>query len=331
MNIHASCTRNEVYPIQMLVLSHSSRESFRSCARKLEFRQFYGENRAREDDNFAGNVGNALHRGLATWLTTYDETKAIWSMLQSFPYDEEMLKTYNSDRGLEACVATMDHLIHSGQLLSYEVAKIKLADGRIVDCIEVPFAIQITGAPLGIPVWFVGFIDCILYDRLHDRYVVVDLKTTRQKNNDMFVRFQWDEQVIPYGIVLEHALGRSIEELDVSYFSVFIDLEKPRSEMFPVKKMDRDIHDWHLGLCDDIERIAKYYKMGWFPRVTGGSTCLSYNRRCQFYDECGYREPSVLNDIIKGEPRTTLFRKMRDGTTPEPWITTSLPYLGGKT
>lgn len=316
------------YPLTMLVLSHSSRESFRSCARKLEFRQFYGEPRNQDDDNFAGDVGNALHRGLATWLTTYSETRAMFAMLQAFPYDSEYLKSYQSDRGLEACVATMDCLFQSGLLLSYEIAKIKLADGRIVDCIEVPFAIEITGAPLDVPVWFVGYIDCILYDRVHDRYVVVDLKTTRQKNNDMFVRFEWDEQVIPYGIVLEHALGKTIEELDVSYFSVYIDLMHPKPEMYPVKKTQEHLHDWHLGLCDDIERIAKYYKMQWFPRATSGSTCLSWNRRCYFYDECAYRKPEALNRIIQGEPRKTLFRADRKtGKVTEPWITTSLPYI----
>jgi hypothetical protein len=317
----------------MLVLSHSSRESFRSCARKLEFRQFYGDHRGREDDNFAGNVGNALHRGLAKWLTTYDETKTIMEVLLHFPLDDEYTKAYNDDRGIEACVATMEALMHSGILLTYEIAKIKLTDGMVVDCIEVPFAIQITGAPLDIPVWFVGFIDCILYDRIHDRYIVVDLKTTRQRNNDMFVRFEWDEQVIPYGIVLEHALGRSIEELDVSYFSVFIDLKDPKPTMFPVKKTQEHIHDWHRGLCDDIERIAKYYKQAWFPRVTGGSTCLSWNRRCQFYDECTYRDPEILKNVIQGIPRTTLFRPdPKTKEVIEPWITTSLPYLrGGET
>ena len=320
MNIHAPVAP---YVIDMLVLSHSSRESFRSCARKLEFRQFYGYNLSREEDNFAGSVGNALHRGLATWLTTYDETKALWSVLHSFPYDQEYLQAYNADRSLEACVATMEALIHSGLLLSYEIAKIKLADGRIVDCVEVPFAIQITGTPLSIPVCFVGVIDCILYDRVHDRYVVVDLKTTRQRLNDMAVRFEFDEQVIPYAIVLEHALGREIEELDISYFSVFIDLLKPQPQMFPVKKTGIFIQDWHRGLCDDIERIAKYYNMAWFPRATGGNTCLSYNKRCFWYDECHYRDHETIKSIIQGEPRKMLFR---DGQ--EPWITTSLPYIG---
>lgn len=329
MNIHAVCTTNELYPIEMLVLSHSSRESFRSCARKLEFRQFFGENRSREEDNFAGSVGNALHRGLATWLTTYDEIKSIMSVLKSYPYDQEFLLPYNSDRSVEACIATMDSLFQSGLLLSYEIAKIKLSDGRIVDCVEVPFAIQITGTPLSIPVWFVGIIDCILYDRVHDRYVVVDLKTTRQRLNDMAVRFEFDEQIVPYGIILEHALGREIEELDIAYFSVFIDLLKPQPQMFPVKKTHEYVRDWHRGLCDDIDRIAKYYNQAWFPRATGGNTCLSYNKRCHFYDECHFRDHAVLRETIQGEPRRTLFRPDKDGKVVEPWITTSLPYIGG--
>lgn len=314
--------RNPNFNLDMLVLSHSTRSAFRSCARKLEFRQFYGESPYMKEDNYAGSVGTALHRGLAAWLETGDETKAITAFLLAFPYHLEYIG-YNSQRSLEACYNTLMALMESNQLRPYDIAKIRLKTGEEKFCIEVPFALEITGTPLPFPVWFVGFLDEILYNEIEDRYVVVDLKTTRQKFDDLGSKYTFDEQCIPYAIVLEHALGRQIDELEVSYLSAYIDLMKPNVEMFPFKKTKDDVHDWHRGLCDDIARIAKYYRDGWFPRATNGDTCISWNRKCQFMDECSYRNADTLKKIIQGTIRTNLF-----STGEIPWITASLAYVG---
>ena len=323
MNIHSAYQTNAVYPIEMLVLSHSTRSSMRDCERKgIEFKQMFGTPPVEERD-YSGETGQALHVGLAHWMLSQDEIEATVAFMMKFPYDLELLKPSNDGRSLEACFATLDQLMNSHTLKPYQVANIKTQAGEIRPCVEVPFAIKITGSPMPIPVWYVGLMDLILYNNTEDRFVVIDLKTTRQHLSDVYARFQFDEQVIPYGIILEHALGKRIEELDVNYLWAYIDILKPTHEMVEVKKTQIDIHDWLRGLCVDIDRIAKHYHMGWFPRATSGNSCISYNRKCHFFDECYFRDPVVLKSIINGTPRRELFRN-----GDQPWITAELPYMG---
>lgn len=311
------------YPIQSLVLSHSSREMFRNCARKLEFRQFFGSPPHRQE-NYAGDCGNAMHRGVGKFLITRDENAAIFEFLLHFPHELELLKPEYEKRSMEACLVSMLSVFNSHYLSPYDVAKIRVnvsGETREEFCVEVPFAIEITGAPLSIPVFFVGYLDCILYNQFKKQYIVVDLKTTRQKTDD--ARFQFDEQVIPYAIVLEHALGQSIEELDISYFSVYVDLMEPKPEMISIKKTQQDVQDWHRGLCDDIKRLASYHENAWFPRATDGKSCVTWNRKCQFFEDCHERDPVVLARVIQGKPRVGMFS---NGDVP--WITATLPYVG---
>ena len=62
------------YPADKLVLSHSTRSSFRRCPRLLEFNKLFGDNK-RDDDNFAAEVGKALHAGFQHYLIHKDEDK----------------------------------------------------------------------------------------------------------------------------------------------------------------------------------------------------------------------------------------------------------------
>lgn len=312
------------YPIEQLVLSHSSRSSYRACERKLEFRQFYGTPGYGKEESFSGEVGKALHHGLGDWLIHNDENRAVVEFLKKFPHKLEMLNAQNINRSLEASYAAFMALLSSSFISKYAIAQIKNLQGEIRHCIEVPFALKIVGAPIDIPVWYVGYIDEIMYDPLRDRYIVVDLKTTRQNYGDYQYRFTYDEQTIPYGIALEHALGKRIEDFEVNYLSVYIDLLEPKIEEFPVPKTHQDLEDWHRGLCDDIAKIALNYKREWFPRATDGQACISWNRKCQYHEECSYRDTSVLTKILQGTPRKGLFQN-----GDEPWIVAELPYLEG--
>ena len=49
--------------------------------------------------------------------------------------------------------------------------------------------------------------------------------------------YHFDEQCIPYAIVLERVLGHSIDNLTVKYLSVYIDIEKPQVQPYEVKKL----------------------------------------------------------------------------------------------
>lgn len=311
------------YPIKQLVLSHSTRSSGRSCMRKLEFAKMYGDSKLLRDESFAGTVGNCLHDGFQEFLINRNETMAHIAMMRRFPYDLEYQESANSSRSLEACYATLAAMVRSPVVEKYELVHIKDAKGIIRPAVEVPFAFRLLNTPMEIPVWFVGFIDAILYNPLADTYIVDDIKTTRQYITDMSARYEFDEQTVPYGIVLEHILGRSIDQFDVSYLSVFIDLMEPKVSLIPFTKTREHINDWMRGLADDVQRIAKYHAQGWFPRATNGDTCMAFKRPCHFIEYCSYREPEMIQRMIGGVPREGLFHDDQ-----EPWIVADLD-LGG--
>lgn len=312
------------YPLNKLVLSHSTRTSYPRCNRLLEFNKMFGDNSDREEA-FAAEVGKALHVGSQNYLVHKDENQAVMKFLMAYPHELEFQKPENHyGRSLEACYITLMSIINSNYLDQYELVNIKtqLPGQPIMPAIEVPFAFEIVNAPLPIPVYFVGFIDAILFDKYDDRYLVTDVKTNRINVADKTVKYQYDEQTVPYGIILEHMLGKKIEEFRTSYLDAYIDIENPRVQLYSFLKTQEHINDWYKGLCLDIARIGKQYRDQWFPRATSGETCFSFNKPCWYAEECSVRDPSLLTKLVGGPNRSGLFH---DGQ--EPWVTVKLEYV----
>lgn len=309
------------YPIKRLVLSHSSRSTYKRCERQFEFSKMYGDP-VRKQEAFAAGVGKALHAGTQEFLSSGDENKACMALLTNFPYETEFEKYDNVGRGLEACFASLMNMI-SAVGDRYELVHIKtqLPGNPVKPAIEVPFAFEIVNAPLPIPVYFVGFIDAILKDKVEKTILVNDIKTHRLAADDLSPRYQFDEQTVPYGIVLEHILGRKITEFDVSYLSAYIDLLNPKSQFLPFTKTEESTHDWYKGLCEDIARIGRSYRETWFRRSTDGSVCYSFNKPCWFANECSIRDPAIISRILDTNIRETLFHDDQ-----LPWITAKLEF-----
>jgi len=313
--------RNPMYPaMEMLVLSHSSLGVFDSCERKMEFRQFFGTPLVKED-SYPGDVGNAIHRGFGEWLITEDEDKAIMAYALKFPFAQEFSKPSNSQRSFEAGVSTLLALTNHGFLRQHQIVKINTLDKGVQYGVEVPFAFHITGAPFPFPVYFVGFIDCVLYNHITGRFIVTDLKTTRMNMDDPTALYQYDQQTIPYGVILEHLLNKPIREFETAYLHCYIDLLEPKVRLLEYTKSEQDLLDWKLSLFNKIDRMAHSYKTGMFMRASHGTTCMSYNRACYFHDVCMHREHRVLQMIVGGEPRKELF-----STGEKPWVIAELPY-----
>ena len=311
------------YPVKNLALSHSSRSSFRRCTRLLEFGKMFGDSDDREE-MFAAECGKALHVGFQGFLVHRDENKAILDFMIAYPHELEFAIPSNSNRSLEACYATFMELINSPVSDRYELIHIKDKCGNIHPAVEVPFSIEITGSPFPLATYFIGFIDAILYDRVDDSYLVTDIKTTRMNIADYSTRYEYDEQTVPYGIILEHILGKKIDEFKVSYLSAYIDLLEPKVTMYPFTKSKDHIYDWYRGLCEDIARISKYYRNQWWPRATNGETCFSFNKPCWYATYCANRDPSVTARMVGGNIREGLFH---DGK--EAWVNVKLEWMEG--
>ena len=298
--------------MKSLRLSHSSIATFRSCPRKLEFKKFFPQ--SARDESINTGSGKSLHAGYQSYLIDQNREKAIWEMMLEYPIHLNSNPTHV--KSLEACYATLNCMMDTGSFTEYEIAQIKCLDGVTRPAIEVPFQIDLKGFSLSdtedIPVTYVGFIDAILRDVMIDEYLVTDIKTTRFTLNDMGAMYHFDEQVIPYAIVLERILGHALDNLTVKYMSVYLDIEKPKVTPYEYIKNKTDIEDWARGLLVDLQNIKMYYNMGWFKRQPSG--CVSFNEVCKFFEICNRRDhENITQYLTLGEPE--IEEKMF-----EPWI-----------
>lgn len=331
-------------PTEFLRVSYSSLNTHSSCERKFEFNKLY----PRKDgfnSSYAGDVGTALHKGYQDYLIHGDEDKALWEMASAYPYELEFYQD-KEDRNLEACTSTLMEMIESSALEEYELAEIvrpltdaekidlnlaqaegRLLDyteaGRVVPAIEVPFEIRFKNLvlPDGRGVAFVGFMDAIMRNKWNDQYLTMDIKTHRRTLKDATASYLYSAQQVPYGIMIEHILGKSVELFDVLYYDCFVDLMNPRCTPYQYEKDSTDIQEWLTNTVLTLQRIQQSMEMDYFPRTGGG--CLSFNSACYFLDICQSRNKQMIEAyLLEGEepapPRYEV-----------PWILAEIDVFGG--
>jgi len=312
----------ELSPSDYLRVSYSSLNLLDSCARKFEFNKLFPR-RARDYDTFAADVGTALHRGYQTWLMTHDADKAIWAMMEVYPYEAEWNQE-KDDRSLQAAVVTLEEMIESEPMKEWTVAEIKRPDGQIVPAIEVPFELRLKGITLpdGRGIAFTGFVDAFLRNLMMESlYRTLDIKTHRNYLKDLTAKFKYDTQQTPYGIVLEHIQNRPVTEFEVMYLSCFVDLAEPRVEPYTYERSESDIQEWLLNTVLKCQRIQRFAEMDYFPRTDGG--CVTFNKPCFFLDICESRDKNVIEKwLLEGEAPE---HRIDD----EPWIVADIDVYGG--
>lgn len=284
-----------------LFISHSSQKLLHSCARKFEFRKMF--NHPKRQSSLKAELGKALHRGFQDYLIHKDEEKATFEYMLAYPM--HLCDNDNDSSSIQSGYATLQSIIHAVPLQEYEVAEIKCIDGITRPAIEVPFEIILEGYSLSeeenYTVSYTGYIDAILFNKREGTYVVVDVKTTQWKLPDFTPLYQFSEQCVPYGLVLEYMKGTPIDNFQIKYLSCQIDILNPNIQMYPFDKDKTDIEDWFRGLIIDLNLIKMYRSMSWYPRTGGGNTCIAFNRKCEFFDICLARDPDIIRQMIEGE------------------------------
>lgn len=320
------------YGIDELRISHSSRQLFKSCPRKLEFRKFLSH--TGWDDSIAAAVGRALHEGYQEYLVSKNIDRAMFKMMAAYPID--MCANPMWKYSMEECYATLQKLCQSGHLIDYELATIRQPSGVVSSAIEVPASIRLKGfnlkndghvfidRPNYIPVFYDMYIDAIMFGKLTGEYIIVDLKSTKQDLSKSVYRFQFDDQLLPYALVLESILGRNIDTLTFKYLVVYVDIQNPEVKLFEFNKSRHDIQEWARGLLMDVMNIKSMYNMRWFPR--NGNSCLSFSRPCTYWDDCQYNDVNTRARLIKmeGKDQEDDNNKRQEMN---PWITVDLDLV----
>ena len=307
-------------PTEYLEVSYSSLNLLDSCMRKFEFNKLYPR-RPRDPDQFAADVGTCLHRGYQDFLANQDEDRAIWEMMQSYPYLSEFSQR-DDYRSLEACISTLIEMCHEADMTEWEVMTIRKPDGEIVPAVEVPFELRLNGITLsdGRGIAFTGFMDAAMRHKGHGKVRTLDVKTHRRQMEDATAKYRFDSQQVPYGICLEHIQGNTVEEFEVLYLDCFVDLVNPRINLYPFLKDSTDLQEWLINTVLSAQRIQRAMEMDYFPRTNGG--CMNWNRPCYFLDVCQTRDRAAVEDwLLMGEAPEQRVKEA-------PWIVAEIDVFG---
>ena len=285
-----------------LRVSYSSLGTDEGCHRKFEFQKLYPQ-RERMFDSYAADIGTAMHRGFQAYLVNKDEEKALWELCRAFPIEAEFMQS-NDYRSLEACVSTLTEMMDSTAFGEYELAEIIHPEtGLAVPAIEVPFEIQFgkeggLSLPDGRGFAFVGYMDAILRHKNTGHFRTMDIKTHRRNTKDATANYMFNAQQIPYGIMIEQILGEqgSVDSFDVLYLDTYVDLIEPRVEEYVFVKDKDDVQEWLTNTVMQLQNIARFAEMDYFPRT--GSGCTSWMKPCHWLDMCGSRNREAIEKFI---------------------------------
>jgi len=328
-----------------LRVSYSSLNLFSSCPRKFEFNKLYPR-RARDYDTFAADVGKCLHAGYQAYLMTRSEHDAFWAMAQVYPYEAEWNQD-NDFRSFETATVVLEEMISSAQMIEYRVAQIKrpltpeelIANGKaiaagqdflydptgiVVPAIEVPFELRLDGIilPDGRGVAVTGFVDAFLINVATERFRTMDIKTHRRYARDATAKYKYDEQQVPYGIVLEHIQTKPVTEFEVLYLDCFVDLAEPRVELYTYDKTRESIQEWLVDTVLRVQNLQTFMEMDYFPRR--GTNCMAWNKPCFFLDICAIRDRKQIEAwLLEGEAAEHRVEE-------NPWVVAHLDVYGQK-
>lgn len=283
------------YFVDEVRLSHSTMATFLDCPRKFEFSKLFQNPQRR--DSLAAQLGTALHEGFQDWLINHDFNRAIFKMMLAYPweYGESPMK----DRSAEGAYATLVEMINQFDADRYELAYINSLDGTPVPCVEVPFQIVFknfeleTFSPDGrlskpIRLTYVGYMDLVLFDKQEDEFLVVDIKSTSDRSEDLTPKYKFSDQCVPYGLVLNQLLNIPINDLKVGYLTAKVNLAAPLVRNYYFYKSAQDLSDWARGIKERLEQLQRFTANAWFPRTPNG--CTAFGSTCPYFDMCQDRD-----------------------------------------
>jgi hypothetical protein len=314
--------------METLRVSYSSLGTFSSCPRKFEFDKLYPKKDRAWEDNYAADVGKALHAAYQDYLIHKDQERSILELMRTFPFEDEHSQP-NDYRSFSAALSTLEEMFNEIRMDEYELAMIKrplnpaeqigeyflaqheqrvAASSFTVPAIEVPFEIRFKGLmippcaryPEGAQISLIGFIDAIMRNLTTDLYRTMDIKTSRMRLTDPTPKYKYDNQQTPYGLVVEHVAGGLIDSFEVLYLDCYVDLVEPDVKMLPFLRTRDNILEWCNNKVLQFQQIAKMAAADFFPRTDNG--CLFYQKGCRYLEPCQSRDRDMLTEwFLMGE------------------------------
>ena len=273
-------------------LSHSGLSTFASCPKKFAFRKIIVNFSNDREESDATAVGTAMHEAIQEYMRSRSFSAALEALGTFHPVvlqDKAKASSYS----LEACVWTLEHLVHETDVGSYDLVSFT-KDGKTIPATEVPFLVIIETKHLVFHVR--GFIDLVLRNPVTGHLMPVDIKTMLDRAlSTLESKYMYDWQVTSYGIPLNALLGNA-GDFDVAIMAVALSDREPQVKMPIFTRTQADIDAYHYYLIDKCHQIERYYLADQFPRHP--NACVSFGQTCFYQNACQQNSVQGMQMIV---------------------------------
>jgi hypothetical protein len=271
-------------------MSHSSNVMLHRCPRKYEISKltprvkFNGP----EDDEHL-EFGKLIGIGVQEVLEHGNLNKAYITMMMAWKgildddAGEKAKKTFwHGLYGTDKFIVVRNSVFANCELVYFE--------GR--PATELGFSID-----MGDGFTYRGFLDALLYDKLHDELVVYEGKSTTSYNVNSAM-FKNSGQGLGYSLIVDtigQALGFKKPSFKVNY--CIYKTKAMEWDILPFTKSHTSRALWIKNLVDDKQDVIRRATEGYWPMR--GESCFDYMRPCAFFETCEISTEFLLGEEVE--------------------------------
>ncbi len=288
----------EIYPTlkrKPIRLSYSSFNLLHSCERKFNLlkNQDMSEYELEFDDrtnNVHLDFGSALGIGVQNLILGKGLEAAILASLSCYNFAAE-----TPAKNSLSIVSSLQAFEEEWPADDWEIMYYK---GR--PAAELSFKLVLDQATQD---YYCGYIDVVIRHRIEKTAVIVEVKTTGSKVEDLRPMFQNSAQGIGYSIILD-----AIEQesgLDASWTVLYAVVQfkaqniVPKINLLPFQKQAKHRLEWLLDTRIDYERLLSCEELNYWPKR--GTACFGFMRACPLFGICDLEDIAETTEAMIAE------------------------------
>lgn len=272
------------------VISNSILSSLHACPRRLLQEKIQAATKHTINVDPLPNIdfvfGHSVGAGVQALFAFEDVPSALYATFLSWRANwefghEDFLARKAKTIELAALAVESFNYFRAANIAEWELYH--LPNGK--PAVEISFCID-----LGKTKYF-GHIDLILQNKNTGRIAVGEIKTTGYKSVDD-ANYRNSGQALGYSLVLDTIVGAEAD-YDVMYF-VWSSTGQ-EWHFLPFAKSAYMKMEWIQDRLIDSGHLEQYFQLEHFPK--NGSSCMEFNRRCQFYGECDLVNKEAMRNL----------------------------------
>lgn len=271
------------------VSSFSMQSLLRACPRKYQIQCLESDLSEPQErtENLDFAFGHAVGAGVATFDETGDMQQAMWSAFLAWNID--LLAEFKPEPGKKDKKKSFWHALWAIQCYqTFRDDETDLLDYGVVKT-EATIAIDFENGQ-----FYVGHIDQLLRHRETGYLKVKENKTTAFSSIDPLL-YENSDQALSYAVVVD-MLG----EAEYSVIYTVYSTSEQRWIAIEFNKSALDKVEWLRTQYMLQEHLESYTGANFFPK--NGANCLSFGRRCEKYETCGFNLDRVFGKQLADLP-----------------------------